>query len=151
MIPARIRLARPGDLPRLAELERESFPAPWPEADLAYVLTAPAGLALVAESGNGHLAGYALFLSVLDEAELLRMGVEARARRLGIGRALVEAGLDRLERLGVSRVQLEVRPSNRAAWQLYEALGFRLAGRRRGYYADGEDALIYQRSAPPPA
>jgi [ribosomal protein S18]-alanine N-acetyltransferase len=151
MIPARIRVARPGDLPRLAELESESFPAPWPEEDLARVLAGPAGLALVAETGDGHLAGYALFLRVLDEAELLRMGVEARARRQGIGRALVAAGLERLEEVGVGRVQLEVRPSNRAAWQLYEALGFRLAGRRPGYYADGEEALIYQRKALPPA
>lgn len=151
MIPTRIRLARPADLPRLAELERQSFPAPWPEADLARILATPAGLALVAERERGDLAGYALFLTVVDEAELLRMGVETPSRRQGIGRCLVEAAIERLEGAGVGRLLLEVRPSNRAARRLYEALGFRLAGRRRAYYGDGEDALIYQRDGPPPA
>jgi ribosomal-protein-alanine N-acetyltransferase len=31
---------------------------------------------------------------------------------------------------------------NRAARALYEAAGFQEVGRRRGYYASGEDALI---------
>jgi ribosomal-protein-alanine N-acetyltransferase len=38
-----------------------------------------------------------------------------------------------------------VRPSNQAALELYRAQGFRPLGRRRGYYQDGEDALILGR------
>ena len=37
---------------------------------------------------------------------------------------------------------LEVRPSNKGAIHLYESLGFKSVGRRRGYYEDGEDAEI---------
>lgn len=143
-----LRAARPGDLPRIAELERESLPAPWPEADLRKLLDSPSALTLVAETGGAPPAGYAIFLRALDEAELLRMGVTAGARRQGLGRALVAAGLARLEAAGVARVLLEVRPSNLPARHLYEGLGFRLTGRRRGYYADGEDALIYLRERP---
>jgi [ribosomal protein S18]-alanine N-acetyltransferase len=41
---------------------------------------------------------------------------------------------------------LEVRVSNEAAIKLYEALGFRPRGIRRGYYTDNrEDALIMWR------
>lgn len=145
MTVPRIRRARPADLPRLAELERGAFTAAWREADLAEGLASPAGVTLVAESGVGRLLGFALFLRGLDDAELLRVAVEPPARRLGIGKALVEEGLRRLGAAGVTRCLLEVRPSNAAARGLYEALGFHVAGRRRGYYTDGEDALVYER------
>jgi len=38
---------------------------------------------------------------------------------------------------------LEVRAGNRPARELYERLGFVVAGRRRAYYGDGEDAVRY--------
>jgi ribosomal-protein-alanine N-acetyltransferase len=42
-------------------------------------------------------------------------------------------------------VVLEVRPSNDHARSLYESFGFRVVGRRRGYYYDtGEDALVME-------
>ena len=42
-------------------------------------------------------------------------------------------------------VVLEVRPSNEHALTLYESFGFRVVGRRRGYYYDtGEDALVME-------
>jgi [ribosomal protein S18]-alanine N-acetyltransferase len=42
-------------------------------------------------------------------------------------------------------VVLEVRPSNQHAVSLYESFGFRVVGRRRGYYYDtGEDALVME-------
>jgi ribosomal-protein-alanine N-acetyltransferase len=38
---------------------------------------------------------------------------------------------------------LEVRASNHGAMALYERLGFKVIGRRRGYYTDdGEDAVV---------
>ena len=44
-------------------------------------------------------------------------------------------------------VLLEVRPSNTEALALYESFGFRVVGRRRGYYYDtGEDALVMESS-----
>ena len=43
---------------------------------------------------------------------------------------------------------LEVRASNDAALQLYETMGFRRQGVRRGYYTDNrEDAVIMWRDA----
>ncbi len=46
---------------------------------------------------------------------------------------------------GMDRQYLEVRPTNEAAVRLYEACGWSPCGRRVRYYADGEDALLYQR------
>lgn len=44
---------------------------------------------------------------------------------------------------GCRRATLEVRLGNGPARALYEGFGFRVVGRRPGYYADtGEDALL---------
>ena len=46
---------------------------------------------------------------------------------------------------GVELVFLEVRPTNVEAVALYEGFGFRVIGRRKGYYFDtGEDALVME-------
>lgn len=87
--------------------------------------------------------GYICMSHVLDEAELVRIGVFQKHRGQGLGRALLRAGLDECARLGIAEVNLEVRQSNEAARALYEKLGFRVSGRRRNYYSkQGEDAVL---------
>jgi ribosomal-protein-alanine N-acetyltransferase len=88
-------------------------------------------------------AGYAAFRHAAGEAELLRLAVVPGERRRGIAQALVAEGLERLEREGVQVCFLEVRVDNVSAVALYERLGFARIGRRRGYYRDGTDALIF--------
>lgn len=51
--------------------------------------------------------------------------VREEARRSGLGRALVEAALDRAREHGCKRIELDVSEENVAALALYEACGFR--------------------------
>lgn len=136
-----LRVADGADLPALAALEAAAFPDPWSERLLAGELVAPASLVLVALEA-GSPVGYAAFRRAADEAELLRVAVAPEARRRGVARRLVEAGLARLGRDGVAACFLEVRPANRPALALYDRLGFRGTGRRGRYYPDGSDALV---------
>jgi GNAT superfamily N-acetyltransferase len=50
--------------------------------------------------------------------------VQERARRSGLGRALVEAALHRARERGCRRIELDVNEDNAAARALYEACGF---------------------------
>jgi ribosomal protein S18 acetylase RimI-like enzyme len=50
--------------------------------------------------------------------------VEEPARGSGLGRALVEAALERARERGCARVELDVNAANAAALALYESLGF---------------------------
>lgn len=152
MTPApRLRAAVPGDLDRLAELEQLCFPDPWPVHLVGQELRNPSTLVLVAlAEAEGQppapVAGYASFRQGGGEAELLRLAVDPAARRRGLARALIDAGLARLRPAGVERCFLEVRPDNHPAIDCYLAMGFRYAGRRAGYYRDGTDALVYARA-----
>jgi len=45
--------------------------------------------------------------------------------------------------MGAKWITLEVRASNENVMRMYEAYGFKVIGRRRGYYTDnGEDAIV---------
>ena len=50
--------------------------------------------------------------------------VREEARRSGLGRALVEAALERARERGCKRIELDVNEDNDAARALYEACGF---------------------------
>lgn len=92
---------------------------------------------LVAEAG-GEVVGFAVYRIVAGEGELLNLAVEAGWRRRGVATAL----LDRLM-AEAGLWHLEVRESNEKAIAFYQRCGFEWVGERRGYYRDGETALLY--------
>ena len=58
--------------------------------------------------------------------------VRDEARRSGLGRALVEAGLERARERGCRRIELDVNEDNAPAVALYEACGFRVDWKSSG-------------------
>jgi ribosomal-protein-alanine N-acetyltransferase len=139
------------DLDAIERIERASYPTPWSRSMFASELAKPSSLSLGAfEPGGGRLLGYLIISRYVDAWHVMNVAVEPVERRRGIARTL----LDRLfevtatdERRGYT---LEVRVSNVGAIKLYEALGFKARGVRRGYYTDNrEDALIMWRDPPP--
>lgn len=117
------------------------FTDPWSQGDFADCLHS--GLAiLVAESDSG-LQGYIVGRSVLEEAEILNLGVAPQSRRQGVARVLVRELLGGFAGSGVRSVFLEVRESNLPAVALYQSFGFRAVGRRPRYYERPvEDAVL---------
>ena len=78
-----------------------------------------------------------------DEAHITTVGVRANQQGKGYGHALMAALIQRAYHLGSRWLTLEVRPSNDVAVRLYEKFGFKVIGRRRGYYTDNnEDAIV---------
>ena len=142
--PVTLRPIEERDLARIAEVEREVFSDPWPEAFFRGELAQTGVHARVAEFG-GELAGYSMAWLGEGAGHLGNIAVVPGRRRRGIARRLVEDLLEAARVRGADPLALEVRVSNFAAQGLYRAQGFRLAGLRRRYYRDtGEDALIME-------
>jgi ribosomal-protein-alanine N-acetyltransferase len=94
----------------------------------------------------GAVRGYLVARTAGDEAEVLDVAVDPAVRGRGIGRALLADALRGLGERGARRAYLEVRESNTVALRLYQSMGFRPVGRRRGYYRQPtEDALVLAR------
>jgi ribosomal-protein-alanine N-acetyltransferase len=136
-----VRPARAAECGRLAALLRASFPEGWSAASLAALLASGRGGLLVAEDAQGP-AGVLVAERVVDELHVHALAVDGRARRRGLGAALLGAALADARSAGLARVHLELRASNAAALALYQRFGFERVGRRAGYYAGVEDALL---------
>jgi ribosomal-protein-alanine N-acetyltransferase len=125
----------PAYAPVFAALHAQAFPhEPWDEASFATMLAQPGMLGFLDERG-----GFLLLRIVLDEAEIITIGVIPR--RQGIATALMMQGIAAARAAGVAKIHLEVAEDNSSARALYARLGFTLTGRRKAYYATGADAL----------
>ena len=125
-------------LNELEHLHALCFPhKPWSAADFADLKKS--GCDIVASQN-----GFIVYRAVLDEAELITIGVHPDARRGGIAATMIELMVRDLAARGVKRVFLEVAENNHPARALYEKHGFTVVGRRPKYY-DGIDAILMAR------
>ncbi|HXG76443.1 MAG TPA: ribosomal protein S18-alanine N-acetyltransferase [Gaiellaceae bacterium] len=134
------------DLDAVEEIERASYPTPWSRSMFAAELRKPSSLALGAFAAGGELVGYAIVSRYVDAWHVMNVAVAPAFRRRGVATALLERLFDVTATDPRRGYTLEVRVSNDSAIRLYERLGFRPRGIRRGYYTDNrEDALIMWR------
>lgn len=142
----RLRPLGSADFDRVLQLERVLFGAgAWTYGMLAdelaalgrwYVVAEPAGPDAVAVYGVGPkpVVGYAGLWFDGDVAQVMTIGVDPYYQRHGVGRALLEALVERARKLKAEAVLLEVRVDNEPALALYERHGFERIGLRRRYY-----------------
>lgn len=139
-----IRPMRQGDLPEVVGVERNAFAVPWREETFRRLLSHGRTRAWTAVDRSGAVAGYAVMWFTENGAQLGNLAVSEAHRRRGLGRRLVLTAVEAVRGAESGDcLILEVRESNDAAIQLYRDLGFRLLGRRSGYYrSPPEDALV---------
>lgn len=143
LFPVRIDDMTLDDIDAVQEVERASFPVPWPANAFRHELTQNKNAHYIVAREGERIVGYAGLWLSLDEAHITTFAVLPEHRRRKIGERMLLALFDRAEKLGAEWLTLEVRASNLPAQRLYEKYGFRPAGIRRRYYSDNnEDAII---------
>jgi len=98
-------------------------------------------LSLAHESG-GRITGFIVARRLGEEAEVLNLAVRPEARKKGIGEILLQAALEEVRNMGVTRIYLEVRESNTQAKSFYQNHGFAVTGVRPKYYREPDEAAI---------
>lgn len=91
---------------------------------------------------NGVVVGYLCATIIFDECNILKIIVDEKFKRMGIGSKLLDYLKNICKESSVSQIYLEVRDNNNSAIKFYEKNKYTLAGIRKGYY-DGLDARIY--------
>ena len=132
------------DLPAVETIERASYPTPWSRSMFASELAKPSSLCIGAfDSETGKLVGYLVISRYVDAWHVMNVAVAPSRRRQGIASMLLRRLFELTSGRSRRGYTLEVRISNSDAIRLYESVGFKARGIRRGYYTDNrEDALI---------
>ena len=138
-----VRRMQLADLPDVLRNERLGYMHPWTEGIFRDCLRNGQECWLLM-SRNLNV-GHGILSIAAGESHLLNVCVHPDFQGHGFGRILVEHVLERARAGKASTIFLEVRPSNVAACELYDKLGFNEVGIRENYYPSKvgrEDALV---------
>jgi ribosomal protein S18 acetylase RimI-like enzyme len=136
------------DLDALVALERSSFAADrLSRRSWSRLIGAPSASIVVARAER-RLVGAAvvLFNRATAIARLYSLAVDPVCRGRGLGRDLLQQAVGAAVARDCALLRLECRQDNTAALRLYRGEGFAVTGRRRGFYQDGADAVVMERS-----
>jgi ribosomal-protein-alanine N-acetyltransferase len=138
---------QPSDMRAVMSLEAISHSHPWTQGNFLDSLTAghwaycirPEMTAKAELAANlPALWGYCILYPAVDELHLLNITIDPILRRNGIGSRVMQAIEGIAIQQKMSRIILEVRPSNIPAVKLYERMGYAIIGVRRAYYPADE-------------
>jgi [ribosomal protein S18]-alanine N-acetyltransferase len=136
-----IREFRRSDIKRVLEIEIESFKDPYPPSILVDIYNLGAGFLIALLDDN--IVGYIIFwIRFEDEGHIISIAVDKKYRRRGIGTKLVNNVIQIFNRCNVKNIKLEVRANNQEARIFYEKSKFKENKIFKGYYEDGEDAIV---------
>lgn len=142
-----IRDAEDADLDGLQALEARSFASDRMARRSLRRLIDGTSASLRVAVGRRELQGYHLVLFRKGSlvARLYSIAVDDKHRGAGVGASLLADAESVARDRGRNVLRLEVREDNAAAISLYERRGFTPLGRYPRYYADGADALRYEK------
>jgi [ribosomal protein S18]-alanine N-acetyltransferase len=136
----------PEHISHLLAIENEAYPDPWKQGMFRQEISNATSFFCVALREE-EIVGYGGFWLMLDEAHITKVTVAEPWRGQGLGHELMVYLLEEALRRGAASARLEVREHNQPARQLYEQLGFRAVGLRKGYYAKtNENAVVMAKS-----
>ena len=129
----------------LSTIHQSAFSESWSAADFAAMFSIAGTQAFVAEVAS-DAAGMALTRTIAGQAEILSIATLPSRRRTGVAAKLLGKVIECSKALRAQTLFLEVAQSNVAARGLYVKAGFSESGRRKAYYANGDDAIVMSRS-----
>ncbi len=132
------------DINAVMEVEKSVYPYPWTKGIFADCIRVNYECWVATESNE--VIAHAILSVAAGESHILNLAVDKRNQKQGTGKQLLQHMVDIARLKSADMIMLEARPSNTAAIQLYEAIGFNEIGVRKDYYpADNgkEDALLF--------
>jgi len=140
-----IRIATLNDLADILSIEKKVFKHPWSKEQLSWELNSQPAAENYVMIARGNMIGYLFSHVVDDDVQILNIAIDIPFQHKGYGEQLLSFFLDQFN--ADSSIHLEVRKSNFPAINLYLKFWFHETGTRKGYYSDGEDAIIMQRNS----
>ncbi len=129
------------DSQQIFELYKGDFADGWSQKMLCDAFETGRFLALGIETEQ-KLVGVITCSTTLFDADIESVFIKKEYRKQGLATMLITELEKALIEKNIEKIFLEVRLSNLSAQNLYLKYDFNKVGVRKGYYSDGEDAVI---------
>jgi len=142
-----IRPMREEDIGGVMIIENEVCDFPWTPGIFSDCIKVGYTCSVLEE--NDEILGYGLLSVTAGEGHILNICLQPKRQRQGLGTRLMKHLLEQAQILKSDTVYLEVRVSNKGAYDLYRKLGFNVVGHRKDYYPSTtgrEDAIVLAKS-----
>ena len=129
------------DAQKIVDLYKDNFSDGW---NLEMILSAYKNqrfICIGAFEGNELIGVITCDFNEFD-ADIEGVVVKKEYRNKGVGGLLISELEQKLIEQEKEKIFLEVRKGNFIAKKLYEKMGFKIISERKGYYSDGEDAVV---------
>lgn len=140
----KIREMQEQDASRLYEIGQACGLGSWSLESYINEYNNPIAKYLVVEAED-QVVGFAGIWCVVDEAQVMNVGILGEYRQNGLGTLLMEALVNAARVQGCSCMTLEVKETNMAAICLYKKMGFSATSIRENYYPDHVNGLMMRR------
>ena len=102
------------DKEETVELEEKSFSHSWSKESFESIILVEENLGVIArDKKSGVIAGYCIFTTSFEDADLCRIAVAKQWRRQHLADKLLEYTFEKLKKSGIHRILLEVRKNNK--------------------------------------
>lgn len=130
------------DLNSILVLEKILYKDPWNEKNFDSELSHNDYAYMYVLLENDIVLGYAGFWLSYEYATITKVSINPALQNKGLGYYLFCKIMEIAKELGATSYSLEVRESNFIAQRVYEKYGYQKVGLRKGYYSDGENAIV---------
>lgn len=152
----RVRAYQKSDFDTLWRIDQTCFDPTlaYSRFELAVYMRRPGSFTLVADSGptmpgNGakplEIFGFVVAEYRRKTGHVITIDVVERARRTGVGSALLQAAEEHLQKRGAQAVELETPVNNETAIRFYKRAGYFVERTVNGYYSGQLDALVMRK------
>lgn len=129
------------DIETISPIFNTEFDEFWNINNLKSDFENPNSTYLVAKLDD-EIVGFAGFLKICDEANIMNIVTKINKRRLGFGSKLLQALISSSKEQNCTSITLEVNEHNDPAIKLYEKYNFKRIGLRKKYYNNTDDAIL---------
>lgn len=123
-------------------VEQACFQHPYTREQLRYEIEENEFSYVLGVYEEDTLIGFIDYWITFETCQLNQIAILPEYRRKGYGGQLIKEMIDHAEEAMCENIMLEVRVSNQTAQAMYEAFGFLCLQVRKGYYDNGEDAIV---------
>jgi [ribosomal protein S18]-alanine N-acetyltransferase len=150
-LPPQIRWLIRRDMPEVMEIENRSYEFPWTEEEFLTCLRQRNCIGTVYESGS-LILGFMIYELYARTLRVLNLAVAPEVRGTGVGAAMIQRLIDKLDQQKRTFIEMEIRERNLKAQLFASRSGFRAVRTLRRHYEEtNEDAILFRYSLQTPA